>query len=381
MPSTYQPLLQYGSRGDAVRRLQSLLNQRGYSLDVDGGYGPLTRAAVTDYQKKNRLRVDGVVGSETWGHLLSTPAAAGTAAPTTGKQVLSGVSDETADRLYRLEQGYSPSAEALAARSEYDSLAAARPAAYRSSFDEQLAALYDEIAGREPFSYDPAADVTYQRAAEDYQRRGRTAMEDTVGRGAALTGGYGSSYAQAAGQQAYGRQLEELAALIPQLEENARARYEARGAAAERQYDRLLRQQQEEYDRWQQGQEDWRDALESARSAAETAESADRAAWQQALRYYADRAAAEQKASDAAAERTGTPVRANNGRAPSPESGKGSLSSTAAESLSRAMGNYLTAGNADAAESLARQYAARLTPAQKKSFRALFARHGVQIAL
>ena len=54
----------YGSRGNAVKQLQTLLNGRGYSLDVDGVFGKLTRAAVLDYQKKNGLKlVDGVVGS------------------------------------------------------------------------------------------------------------------------------------------------------------------------------------------------------------------------------------------------------------------------------------------------------------------------------
>ncbi|MGG0668025.1 peptidoglycan DD-metalloendopeptidase family protein [Lederbergia citrisecunda] len=45
-----------------VRTLQVNLKKLGYSLDVDGKYGNATAEAVTDYQKKNNLIVDGVAG-------------------------------------------------------------------------------------------------------------------------------------------------------------------------------------------------------------------------------------------------------------------------------------------------------------------------------
>ena len=75
MASNY-PTVYYGSYGETVKQLQQALNQVGYSLDVDGGFGEKTRAAVLDYQRKNGLRVDGVAGSETMGSLLArlTPA-------------------------------------------------------------------------------------------------------------------------------------------------------------------------------------------------------------------------------------------------------------------------------------------------------------------
>ena len=70
MASNY-PTVYYGSYGETVKQLQQALNQVGYSLDVDGGFGEKTRAAVLDYQRKNGLRVDGVAGSETMGSLLA----------------------------------------------------------------------------------------------------------------------------------------------------------------------------------------------------------------------------------------------------------------------------------------------------------------------
>lgn len=45
MASNY-PTVYYGSYGETVKQLQQALNQVGYSLDVDGGFGEKTRAAV-----------------------------------------------------------------------------------------------------------------------------------------------------------------------------------------------------------------------------------------------------------------------------------------------------------------------------------------------
>lgn len=64
-----QPVLRYGARNQAVSRLQTALNARGAHLDVDGSFGPATRAAVISFQRTNRLAVDGVVGPNTWAAL------------------------------------------------------------------------------------------------------------------------------------------------------------------------------------------------------------------------------------------------------------------------------------------------------------------------
>lgn len=54
--------LYYGSEGEAVKDLQTDLNQLGYNLAVDGEFGSKTQAAVKDFQQKNKLTVDGIVG-------------------------------------------------------------------------------------------------------------------------------------------------------------------------------------------------------------------------------------------------------------------------------------------------------------------------------
>lgn len=66
------PILQYGKANVYVKILQVLLNYyEKANLEVDGQYGVLSKKAVADYQMKYSLEVDGIVGTETWTHLLT----------------------------------------------------------------------------------------------------------------------------------------------------------------------------------------------------------------------------------------------------------------------------------------------------------------------
>lgn len=53
-------LLQRGSRGDTVKKLQQALK-----IDADGKFGPGTEKAVKEFQQKNGLKVDGIAGPQT----------------------------------------------------------------------------------------------------------------------------------------------------------------------------------------------------------------------------------------------------------------------------------------------------------------------------
>ena len=372
MASTYT-MVAYGSQGSAVKQLQSELNKRGYQLDEDGVFGKKTKAAVRDYQKKNRLTmVDGIAGDETWGSLLSAPTAAeqqaAAAAAEEAARPEARVTESTARRLAELEKGYQPSEDVAAARVYRDSVAAMQPGEYDPGFEDQLQALYDQIEGREAFSYDPDEDEAYQRYARLYAAQGAAAMEDTMGQAASLTGGYGSSYAQAVGQQAYDRYLGELAALVPELRQAALAEYRQEGQALSDRYNMLNQQEKAGYDRWQDTVAQWQRALSKAQSSYEDVSAQDEKAYQAMLKHYADKAEQERKLSAAGAKLEDSGYEA--------DAGKESLSSTAADSLQRAVGNYLKSGREDTAQALLQQYAQRMTPAQRKRFEALFDSYG-----
>jgi peptidoglycan hydrolase-like protein with peptidoglycan-binding domain len=67
-----KPTLKKGSKGQDVKDLQTLLNNNGAKLEVDGDFGKLTEAAVKEFQKANPpLAPDGIVGKLTWAALGS----------------------------------------------------------------------------------------------------------------------------------------------------------------------------------------------------------------------------------------------------------------------------------------------------------------------
>ncbi|MBP1744431.1 MAG: polysaccharide deacetylase [Firmicutes bacterium] len=67
--STSYPVLRIGSAGAAVSQLQQALVNKGYSLSVDGAFGPITKSAVMSFQSSVGITVDGIVGPVTWGKL------------------------------------------------------------------------------------------------------------------------------------------------------------------------------------------------------------------------------------------------------------------------------------------------------------------------
>lgn len=61
------PLLQLGSSGASVKKLQTMLVAAGFNPgNIDGIFGPLTRSAVLAFQKNKNLVQDGIVGRKTW---------------------------------------------------------------------------------------------------------------------------------------------------------------------------------------------------------------------------------------------------------------------------------------------------------------------------
>ncbi len=200
----YYTQLSYGTRNDDVKTLQEALNntEGQYGLATDGIYGEKTRAAVLDYQRRNSLAVDGIAGNETLGHLYSRSNTANNTA---------------ANDAPSLQIGFTKDSR------------------------QQLDDAWDKYLNREKFTYDLEADPFYQQYKKQYQNMGRLAMEDTVGRAAALSGGYNNSYAQTAGQQTYQSYLDQLNNVMPELYSAAYNRYQAEGEAM---YNELLLQEQ-----------------------------------------------------------------------------------------------------------------------------------------
>ena len=121
--------------------------------------------------------------------------------------------------------GYNPSAAVNSAKQAYTVHNSKKPSAYTGKYDNLINDNLNNILNRKQFSYDANKDALYNQYKDMYTRNGQTAMQDTMGNAALLTGGYGNSYATTAGQQAYNSYMQQLNDKIPELEQRAYERY------------------------------------------------------------------------------------------------------------------------------------------------------------
>ncbi len=63
------PTIRKGMSGDAVKKMQQLLNKSGANLKPDGIFGAQTESTVKQFQKDHGLTVDGICGPKTWAKL------------------------------------------------------------------------------------------------------------------------------------------------------------------------------------------------------------------------------------------------------------------------------------------------------------------------
>ena len=121
---------------------------------------------------------------------------------------------------------------------------------YTSAWQTQLNDTMSKIMNREKFTYDLNGDALWNQYKDQYVTGGKMAMMDTMGQAAALTGGYGNSYAQGVGQQAYQGYLQGLNDKIPELYQLALDSYNREGDALMQQYGMLADREATDYSRY-----------------------------------------------------------------------------------------------------------------------------------
>lgn len=148
------------------------------------------------------------------------------------------------------------------AESEYERLlkqaqALGSAPVYTDQYDDKINALYAQITGRGNFNYDLNADALWQQYQDSYTQMGKQAMRDSMGKAAALTGGYGSSYGQAVGQQQYDQYLQSLGDVVPELYESAYQKWNDEGDRLFQQYGMLTDLEAQDYARYQDEYNKW----------------------------------------------------------------------------------------------------------------------------
>ena len=253
--------LRQGSSGSDVLELQKLLNSAGnYNLAEDGIFGSKTLAAVKDYQQNNSLTVDGIVGTQTWGALTN---ASNTSAQTPAQEEVKAPTFE-----------YKPSDTVTQAEALLQQQLAQKPGAYQSTWQDQLNDTLQQILNRDKFTYDLNGDMLYQQYADQFKTQGKLASMDVMGQAAAMTGGYGNSYAQTAGQQAYQAYLQQLNDVVPELYGMARDQHNQETQALYDQAALMAQMEDQDYGRYRDQMSDYYTELnrltEDARYMSET---------------------------------------------------------------------------------------------------------------
>ncbi len=290
----FATLRKYSSYNDEVKKITenmaknfatNVVNNNNVAAGSKGGAGgaiPDTDTARTDNLledtnntdvigliKKNNLSGDNAVNMSTAGSLKSNLNNVDNATIdklTTGFKASNDVAkaqsaaDEALINLKQLESGISPDTwetlntpfEASSAYQEamrYTNSLLEQLNSGRTSYTSQIEELMNQIKNREEFSYDIDSDVLFQQALASAMGSGRTAMQDTIGQASALTGGYGSTYATTAGNQAYNAFIEDAYNNLPEYYQMALEAYELEGQEMYEQLEMLNAADAQEYAR------------------------------------------------------------------------------------------------------------------------------------
>lgn len=198
---------QYGTSVNDLAKANNIKNvnliNAGSTLNIPGSSNPSGNATTS-----------GTANT----YAKSTPSNAGSTS-------LRGVSAATQTNLNKYTGGYKPSSAVTAAQDLLNKTISQKPGAFISQYTSDLDNLYDQILNRKDFTYDLNSDAIYQQAKDQYTALGKQAMQDTMGQAAAMTGGYGNSYASTAGNQAYQSYLTQLNNNIPEYYNMAMNKY------------------------------------------------------------------------------------------------------------------------------------------------------------
>lgn len=155
--------------------------------------------------------------------------------------------------------GFPMSGAVMQAQSVLESVLANRPGPFQSKYADQIKALYDQIMNRPAFTYDVNKDPLFQQYKNQYMVSGQRAMQDAMGQAAALSGGYGSSWGNSAGFQAYQNYIQQLNNMIPALEQRAFERYAYEGDEMRNNMNMNMTLDNTDYGRYRDTVTDWKD--------------------------------------------------------------------------------------------------------------------------
>ena len=116
-----------------------------------------------------------------------------------------------------------------------------------TSYSSRINSLMNEYLNRDDFEYDSSEDVMFQQMLAQAMSDGKVAMQDSIGQASALTGGYGSTYATAVGNNMYNQYVQDAYNNLPEYYQLALDAYNQEGQEMLSQLSLLMDADAQEY--------------------------------------------------------------------------------------------------------------------------------------
>ena len=203
-----------GYKGTASQNTQLLNALRNVSTGSSGTTGTGSNTASSNVLAGTGLsNANATTGTGT--------TASGSSSSTKTYQTRGYQPSEKVENAYNAMKSYESNMPGDYSESEYveewrdklNDIENSRPDAFASKYESQISDLLNQIYGDKGFSYtakDLQNDDLYKMYAQQYAANASRSMRDTMGAAQAASGGYGSSYSQQVGQQAYDQTMSGL---------------------------------------------------------------------------------------------------------------------------------------------------------------------------
>lgn len=169
----------------------------------------------------------------------------------------SGVQSVSNDTKKNISDALDEDYRQSVSRDRYEKMLSSKPGEYESAYRREMEDILEKLENREDFSYSLNDDILYRQYRDSYMSAGRQAMEDVSGQAAALTGGYGNTYAASASSAAYERYLAQLSDKIPELYQLSRQAYDAEGDELYSLYSLYSAADSADYEKYRDSVSDW----------------------------------------------------------------------------------------------------------------------------
>lgn len=214
---------------------------------------------------------------------------------TTGTQYsgIKGVTENTGANLQKYQNGYQPTERVQNAQYQLNQIQGQKPQSYNSKYGAQLDNILQQIQNPQDFKYSFNGDALFNAYKDNYTQLGRQASMDAMGQAAALTGGYGNSYAQQVGNQSYQQYLLGLYDKGLDLYDRSYQKYRDDQGALKDQYGMLSEAEQTDYNRAQDDYNKWLTERNFAADQLNQADQTDYERYMNDLNYWQNLANAE----------------------------------------------------------------------------------------